>query len=91
MRWREYVWYGQLGQLVRLSLVVLPLSLVLNRAAYRFVNPAFIGWWDYYTWPELCLNSGGAVLLAVCFWRLLRVVKLHPTNRDCECYTRERL
>lgn len=74
MRWREYVWYRQLGQLLRLSLVALPLSFVLNRAARRFVNPAFIGWLDYYTWPELCLNNGVVVLVAICFCRLLRVV-----------------
>lgn len=74
MRWREYAWYQQLGQLLRLSLVALPLSFVLSRVAYRFVDPAFVGWLDYYTWPELCLDSGAAVLLAICFWRLLRVV-----------------
>ena len=74
MRCREYVWYRQLGQLLRLSLVALPLSFVLSRAAYRFVNPAFMGWIDYYTWPELCLSNPGVVLLAICFWRLLRVV-----------------
>ena len=74
MRWHEYVWYRQLGQLLRLSLVALPLSLVLNRAAYRFVNPAFIGWMDYYTWPELCLSNPGVVLIAICFWRVLRVL-----------------
>lgn len=73
MSWREYVWCRELGPLLRLSLVALPLSFVLNRAAYRFVNPAFIGWIDYYTWPELCLDSGVPVLVAVCFWRLLRV------------------
>ena len=74
MSWREYVWYRELGQLLRLSIVALPLSFVLNRAAYRFVDPAFIGWIDYYTWPELCLDSGVPVLVAICFWRLLRVV-----------------
>jgi hypothetical protein len=74
MSWREYVWYRELGQLLRLSIVALPLSFVLNRAAYRFVDPAFIGWMDYYTWPELCLNGGVPVLMGICFWRLLRVV-----------------
>lgn len=87
MRWREYVWYRELVQFLRLSFVALPLSFVLNRTAYRFVDPAFIGWWDYYTWPELCLNSGVVVLVAICFWRLLRVVisiaartKRQPSN-----------
>ena len=79
MCWREYVWYRELGPLLRLNLVALPLSFV-NRAAYRFVDPAFIGWWDYYTWPELCLNSGVVVLVAICFWRLLRVVILIATR-----------
>jgi len=74
MRWREYVWYRQLGQLLRLSLVALPLSFVLNRAAYRLMDRAFIGWLDYYTWPELCLSNPGVVLIAICFWRLLRVL-----------------
>lgn len=74
MRLREYAWYQQLGPLLRLSVVALPLSFVLSRVASRFVDPTFIGWVDYYTWPELCLNSGAAVLLAICFWRLLRVV-----------------
>ena len=74
MHWRESVWYRQLGQLLRLSLVALPLSFVLNWAAYRFVDRAFIGWWDYYTWPELCLSNPAVVLIAICFWRLLRVV-----------------
>ena len=74
MRWREYAWYQQLGPLLRLSLVALPLSFVLNRAAYRFINPAFIGWLDVYTWPELCLSIPGEVLVVICFWRLLRVV-----------------
>lgn len=74
MRWREYVWYRHLGQLLRLSIVALPLSFVLNRAAHRFMDPAFIGWLDYYTWPELCLSNPAAVLIAICFWRLLSVV-----------------
>ena len=74
MHWRESVWYRQLGQLLRLSLVALPLSVVLDRAAYRFINPAFIGWWDYYPWPQLCLSNPSVVLVAICFWRLLRVV-----------------
>jgi hypothetical protein len=74
MRWREYAWYPQLGQLLRLSLVALPLTFVLNRISYRFTDPTFIGWWDYYTWPELCLSSPGVVLIAICFWRLLRVL-----------------
>jgi hypothetical protein len=74
MRWHEYVWYRQLGHLLRLSLVALPLSFVLNRAAYRFIDPAFVGWWDYYTWPELCLDNPGVMLVAICLWRLLRVV-----------------
>src|SRR5262249_25609567 len=73
MGWREYVWYGELGQLLRLSIVALPLSFVLNRAAYRFVDPFFKGWIDYYTWPELCLGNPAGVLVAICFWRLLRV------------------
>src|SRR5215472_1670662 len=74
MRWREYVWYQQLGQLLRLSLVALPLSFVLNRAARHFIDPAWVGWLDYYTWPEVCLNNPVVVLIAICFWRLLRVV-----------------
>lgn len=74
MPWSEYVWYRQLGQLVRLVLAALPLSFLLNRAAYRFVDPAFVGWWDYYTWPELCLNSGVVVLATICLWRMFRVV-----------------
>ncbi len=74
MRWREYVWYRQLGQLLRLCLVALPLSFVLNRAAYRFIEPAFIGWLDYYTWPEVCLSNPAVVLIAICLWRLVRVV-----------------
>ena len=74
MRWREYAWYQQLGQLLRLSLVALPLSFVLNRTSYRFVDPFFVTCLDYYTWPELCLISGGQGLVAICFWRLLRVV-----------------
>jgi|SRR5215472_5734225 len=37
-------------------------------------EPGFIGWMDYYTWPELCLSNPAVVLIATCFWRLLRVV-----------------